>query len=105
MAAALGRAAGVSRAETGAAAARCVHASAAASSQLASANASAKVGRFYREVTVAPSDCGSGYHVLLDKRKLKSPLKRELIIPSDALAYVSGVLSFLSPTSEDLKLH
>ncbi|MEQ9575991.1 MAG: ATP12 family protein, partial [Rhodospirillales bacterium] len=46
--------------------------------------------RFYRDVTVAPTvpDNGAGeaFQILLDGRKVKSPLARELAVPSRPLA-------------------
>jgi len=72
----------------GAAGRRLIHAAARAASQPAPSAATAKIGRFYREVSVARSQCGAGYSVMLDKRALKSTEKRELVIPSDALAHM-----------------
>jgi chaperone required for assembly of F1-ATPase len=79
------RAGAGARAAVSTGSARALHATPTASSQLASGTTT-KVGRFYREVTVAPAKDQEGYHVLLDKRKLRTPAKQELVIPSDALA-------------------
>lgn len=42
--------------------------------------------RFYKEATVRPEPGGGGWSVLLDGRPIKTPGKRSLALPSDALA-------------------
>jgi chaperone required for assembly of F1-ATPase len=46
--------------------------------------------RFYRDVTVAPvaseDGAGKGFHILLDGRRVKTPIARDLAVPSRPLA-------------------
>ena len=42
--------------------------------------------RFYKDASTAPAAGGSGYRILLDARSVRTPARRELALPTEALA-------------------